>query len=131
MPDIPPEDQKDGRTEGRKRLRERESQTDDEGGSGGHCCETPARFTEMEMKITEMNVKLHKLLGLINDMEDLKTRLTAVENENKSLKEATKSMNEEFEGMKTTSTIMSTITNKNTEDVQSLEKEVDVETLQH
>ena len=36
----------------------------------------------MEMKITEMNVKLDKLMGLINEMEDLKTRLTEVENEN-------------------------------------------------
>ena len=44
MPDILPEDQKDGRTEGCKRLRERESQTDDKGGSGSHCFETPARF---------------------------------------------------------------------------------------
>ena len=35
-----------------------------------------------------------------------------------------KSMNEEFEGMKTTSTTMGTITNNNTEDIQSLEKEV-------
>ena len=79
---------------------------------------------EMEMKITEINVKLDKLLGLINDMEDLKTRLTEVENENKSLKEAMKSMNEEFEEMKTTSTTVGTMTNKNTEDIQSLKKEV-------
>ena len=36
-----------------------------------------------------------------------------------------KSMNEEFhEGMKTTSTTMGTIINNNTEDIQSLEKEV-------
>ena len=76
------------------------------------------------MKITEMNVKLDKLLGLINEMEDLRTRLTEVENENKSLKEAMKSTNEEFEEMKTTSITMCTIANKNTEDIQSLEKEV-------
>lgn len=124
MPDIPPKDQKVGRTESRKRQRESGSQTDEDCCSGSHCCETPARFTEMEMKITEMNVKLDKLLGLINEMEDLRTRLTEVENENKSLKEAMKSTNEEFEEMKTTSTTMCTIANKNTEDIQSLEKEV-------
>ena len=76
----------------------------------------------MKMKITGMNVKLDNLMSLIN--EDLKTRLTEVENENKSLKEAMKSMNEEFEEMKKTSTTMCTITNKNTEDIKLLKKEV-------
>ena len=68
-----------------------------------------------------MTAKLDKLLGLFSEMEDLKTRLTKVESENKSLKEAMKFTNEELEEVKTTSTCMGAITNKNTEDIQSLE----------
>lgn len=49
----------------------------------------------------------------MKSVEDLKSHLTEVENENKSLKVAMKSTNEEFEEMKTKSTTMGTITNKN------------------
>ena len=57
-------------------------------------------------------------------MEDVKSRLTVVESENKSLKEAMKFTNEDLEEVKTISTNMGAITNKNTEDIQSLERNV-------
>ena len=118
MPDSLPEDHEKKTTtkEGRKRQRESGSQTDEDcHSSGSHCCETSARFLEM-------NAKLDKLLGLFSEMEDLKARLTEVESENKSLKEAMKFTNEDFEEVKTISTSMGAITNKNTEDIQSLER---------
>ena len=118
MPDSLPENREKKTTtkEGRKRQRESSSQTDEDCHSGGsHCCETSARFLEM-------NAKLDKLLGLFSEMEDLKARLTEVESENKSLKEAMKFTNEDLEEVKTISTSMGAITNKNTEDIQSLER---------
>ena len=120
MPDSLPEDRekKTAPKEGRKRQRESGSQTDEDCHSGGsHCCETSARFLEM-------NAKLDKLLGLFSEMEDLKSRLTVVESENKSLKEGMKFTNEDLEEVKTISTNMGAITNKNTEDIQSLERNV-------
>ena len=69
-----------------------------------------------------MNAKLYKLLGLFSEMEDVKTRLAVVESENKSLKETMKFINEDLEEVKTTSTGMGAITNKNTEDIESLER---------
>ena len=60
-----------------------------------------------------MNAKLDKLL---------KTRLTVVGSENKSLKEAMKFTNEDLEEVKTTSTSIGAITNRNTEDIESLER---------
>lgn len=59
-----------------------------------------------------MNAKLDKLLGLFSEMEDLKSRLTVVESENKSLREAMKFTNEDLEEVKTISTNMGAITNK-------------------
>ena len=116
MPDSRPEDQKKSAAkEGRKRQRESGSQTDEDCQSGSHCCETSARFQEM-------NAKLDKLLGLFVEIENLKTRLTVVESENKSLKEAMKFTNEDLEEVKTTSTSIGAITNKNTEDIESLER---------
>ena len=53
-------------------------------------------------------------------MENLKTRLTVVESENKSLKEAMKFTNEDLEEVKMTSTNIGAITNKNSEDIKSL-----------
>ena len=57
-------------------------------------------------------------------MEELKVHLTEVESENKSLKEAMKFTNEDLEEVKTISTSMGAITNKNTEDIQSLERKL-------
>jgi len=68
-----------------------------------------------------MNAKLDKLLGLFSEMEDLKMRLTVVESENKSLKEAMKFTNEDLEEVKT-STSIGAITTKNTGDIKSLER---------
>ena len=79
--------------------------SDEDCQSGRHCCETSARFQEM-------NAKLDKLLGLFVEIENLKTRLTVVESENKSVKEAMKFTNEDLEEVKT---------NKYTEDIESLE----------
>ena len=118
MPDSLPEDRekKTATKEGRKRQRESGSQTGEDCHSGvSHCCETSARFLKM-------NAKLDKLLGFFSEMEDLKARLTEVESENKSLKEAMKFTNEDLEEVKTISTSMGAITNKNTEDIQSLER---------
>jgi len=119
MPDSRPEDKKKtSAKEGRKRQRESGSQTDEDCHSGdSHCCETSARFLQM-------NAKLDKLLGLFNEIEDLKTRLTIVESENKSLKEAMKFTNEDLKEVKTTSTSIGAFTNKNTEDTKSLERNV-------
>ena len=116
MRDSRPEDNKKiGTKEGHKRQRESGSQMDEDCHSGGsHCCETSARFLEM-------NAKLDKLLGFFSEMEDLKMRLTVVESENKSLKKGMKFINEDLE-VKTTSTSMGAITNKNTEDIKSLER---------
>ena len=58
-----------------------------------------------------MNAKLDKLLGLFVEIENLKTRLTVVESENKSLKEAMRFTNEDLEEVKTTSTSIGAITN--------------------
>ena len=55
-------------------------------------------------------------------MEDLKTRLTVVESDKKSLKEGMKFINEDLEEVKTSKTSMGAITNKNTEDIESLER---------
>lgn len=88
-------------------------------------------YGDMEMKTTEINVKLDKLLGLNNEMEDQKTLLTEVENENKSLKGAMKSMNKEFEEMSTTWTTMGTITNKNSRYSIARERVLDFETSPH
>ena len=117
MPDNLREDKKKTATkDGRKRQRESGSQTDEDcQSSGSHCCENSAR-------ILEMNAKLDKLLGLFSEMEDLKKRLTEVECENKSLKEAMKFSNEVLEEMKTTSISMVAIMNKNIEDIQTLER---------
>ena len=49
-------------------------------------------------------------------------RLTKVESENKRLKEAMKFTNEDLEEVKTTSTRIGAITNKNTDYIQSLER---------
>ena len=107
MPDSRPEDQKKSAAkESRKRQRESGSQTDEDCQIGSHCCETSARFQEM-------NAKLDKLL---------KTRLTVVGSENQSLKEAMKFTNEDLEEVKTTATSIGAITNRNTEDIESLER---------
>ena len=73
-------------------------------------------------RFQEMNAKLDKLLGLFVEIENLKTRSTVVESENKSLKEAMKFTNEDLEEVKTTSTSIGAITNKNTEHIESLER---------
>ena len=117
MPDSCPKDKKKTTAkEGRKRQRESGSQTDEDCHNGGsHCCETSAGFLEM-------NAKLDKLVGLFSEMEDLKTCLTAVESENKSLKEAMKFINEDLEEVKMTSTSTGANTNNNTEEIKSLER---------
>ena len=117
MPYSHPKDKKKTvAKEGRKRQCESGSQTDEDCHSGGsHRCEISARFLEM-------NAKLDKFLGLFSEMEDLKTRLTVFESENKSLKGALKFTNEDLEERKTISTSIGAITNKNTEDIKSLER---------
>ena len=116
MPHSRPKEQKKTAAKGQKQQHESGSQTDKYcHGGGSHCCETSARFQEM-------NAKLDKLLGLFGKMEDLKTCLTVVESENKSLKEAMKFTNEDLEDVKTTSTSIGAIMNKNTEDIKSLER---------
>ena len=115
MPDSRPEDtKKNAAKEGRKRQPESDLKTDEHYG-GSHCCETSARFLEI-------NAKLDELLGLFSETEILKTRVAVVESKSKSLKEAMKFLNEDLEEVKTASTGVGAITNKNTEDIECLER---------
>jgi len=75
--DLAQNKQRKDKASSRKRLRENGSQTDEEF-DGRHCCEASA-------KLLEMNDKLDKLLTLFGEIESLKTRLTNLEEEKKSM----------------------------------------------
>ena len=60
---------------------------------GSHCCDALANMQKMEAKIDQ-------LLAVLPDLEALKTRLTQVEEENKNLRNAVTSNQEELTELK-------------------------------
>ena len=91
---------KNAQSEGRKRLRESGSQTDEdslqelqEEDSSGHCCEA---------KFAEVNTKLDKILHSLTELEALKDKVSSLEKESKYLKESAELAHKEITDLKAT-----------------------------
>ena len=88
---------KNVQSEGRKRLRESGSQTDEdplqEEDSSGHCCEA---------KFAEVNTKLDKILHSLTELEALKDKVSSLEKESKDLKENAELAHKEITDLKAT-----------------------------
>ena len=87
-------DDSSGRRPMRKQQREYGSQTDEEClVARGHCCDASENMKRLEAKIEQ-------LLAVLPELEALKTRLTEVEKENKELRNAVSSSQEELTELK-------------------------------
>ena len=102
----------------RKRLRENGSQTDEETlVDGGHCCDASANMQRLEAKID-------LLLAVLPDLEALKTRLTQVEEENKDLRNAVTSNQEELTELKTSMANTCSLAAETDDELQKLKKNI-------
>lgn len=107
------------RRSARKRQRENGSQTDEElVAECGHCCEA-------SMNMQRMEAKIDKLLALLPELEDLKTRLTGIEEENKKLREAVDSKEEEITELKVSVVNACSLAADNDQELQKLKADVE------
>ena len=102
-----------------KRRREEGSQTDDD--LSGHCCDS-----SLAEQVAEINSKLDKLLNVVSEFDSMKTRLTELEEENRTLKEASENTANEISNLKTTSVYTFANMDATTRELNNLKEEVEI-----
>ena len=105
----------DVKTSSRKRLRQNTGSQTDEEHDSDHCCDTSAKITKLEAKID-------KLLGLFTEIAALKERVKDVEEENKELKKAADVTKEDLTDLKSCVANLCTQRAKDSEELEKLTK---------
>lgn len=116
----------DTKERGRKRTREGSSQTDDEDATEHHSCRQSCELCKdtMNERLGSIEEKLNMLLGVLPELANHKSRITQLEEENKSLQTSLQNAQAEIEDLKTlTSTVESQQRNINTAKEQ-MEKDI-------
>ena len=102
----------------RKRQREYGSQTDEEClVARGHCCDASENMKRLEAKIDQ-------LLAVLPELEALKTRLIEVEKENKELRNAVSSSQEELTELKVSMVNTCSLAADNADELNKLKAEI-------
>ena len=111
---------KNAQSEGRKRLRESGSQTDEdslqEEDSSAHCCED---------KFAEVNTKLDKILHSLAELEALKDKVSSLEKESKDLKDNAEFAHKEITDLKATVIYACSNVERLENELTSLQEELD------
>ena len=102
-----------------KRRREEGSQTDED--LSGHCCDS-----SLAEQVAEINSKLDKLLNVVSEFDSMKTRLTELEEQNRTLKEASENTANEISNLKTTSVYTFANMDATTRELNNLKEEVEI-----
>ena len=101
----------------KKTHRESGSQTDEDLGLGGHCCDA-------SVELSEIKAKLDKILTVVGEIESIKLRLTELDDENKKLKEAMDDTAKEITNLKTIQVYTGSSMEANQKELESLTEEI-------
>ena len=80
----------------------------------------------MTEQVAEINSKLDKLLNVVSEFDSMKTRLTELEEENRTLKEASENTANEISNLKTTSVYTFANMDATTRELNDLKEEVEI-----